>query len=64
MQLIVIGFRNFEPTGQILPALETAALTGAIRVIDIQFVRKTQDGAVEALQVSGLSDDERVESGR
>lgn len=63
IQLIVIGFRNFEPTGKILPALEAAVLSGAIRVVDLQFVRKTQDEAVEAFELSGLSDDERVEFG-
>lgn len=63
IQLIVIGFRDFEPTGKILAALEAAVLSGAIRVVDLQFVRKTQDGAVEALELTGLSADERVEFG-
>ena len=63
IQLIAFGFEEFEPTGKILAALEDAVSTGAIRVVDLQFVGKDAQGNVTAAEMSGLSPDEEIEFG-
>jgi uncharacterized membrane protein len=63
IQLIALGFEDFEPTGKILPALNAAAASGAIRLIDLQFVGKSADGAITSMEMSGLSPAEQVEFG-
>jgi uncharacterized membrane protein len=63
IQLIAFGFADFEPTGKILTALEDAVDSGAIRVIDLQFVGKDAEGNVTAAQMTGLSPDEEIEFG-
>jgi len=63
IQLIAIGFEDFEPTGRILPALKEAAASGAIRLIDLQFVGKDVNGSITSMEMSGLSPDEQIEFG-
>ncbi len=63
IQIMVIGFEQFEATGEALDALMAASDSGAIRVIDLQFVSKDDDGNIEAVELSGLSDDEAIEFG-
>ena len=63
IQLIVLGFEDFEPTGKILPALNAAVGSGAIRLIDLQFVGKDAGGNITSMEMSGLSPDEQIEFG-
>jgi uncharacterized membrane protein len=63
IQLIAIHFAGFQPTGKLLPALKAAAKTGAIRLIDLQFVGKDADGEITSMAMSGLSPDEKIEFG-
>lgn len=63
IQLIALGFEDFEPTGKILPAINAAAASGAIRLIDLQFVGKDAKGNVTSMEMSGLSPDEQIEFG-
>ncbi len=63
IQLIALGFEDFQPTGKMLPALLEAMNSGIIRLIDLQFVRRDLDGNVTTLEMSGLNMDERLEFG-
>ena len=54
IQLIAIGFEDFEPTGKILPALNAAVSSGAIRLIDLQFVGKDVEGNIQTKRYSPL----------
>jgi uncharacterized membrane protein len=61
--MIAIGFEDFTPTGEILPALMEAVEEGSIRLIDLQFVSKDEFGGVVAMEMSGLTEDETIEFG-
>lgn len=63
IQMIALAFDDFHPTGRILEALEEAIEAGAIRVVDIQYVGRGEDGEIEALEMTGLSEDEEIEFG-
>ncbi len=63
IQIMVIGFDQFEATGEALDALMAASDAGAIRVIDLQFVSKNENGDIEAVELSGLTEDETIEFG-
>ena len=63
IQLIAINFEDFVPTGKVLPAINAAAESGAIRLIDLQYVGKDQAGRITSMEMSGLSPAEQVEFG-
>jgi uncharacterized membrane protein len=63
IQLIAIGFQDFEATGKVMPALLEAQHEGAIRIIDVQFVSKGDDGQITSMEMSGLSPNEQIEFG-
>lgn len=63
IQLIALTFEDFKPTGEILPSLQAAMKSGAIRLIDLQFVGKDEDGKLTSMEMSGLSGEETVEFG-
>ena len=63
IQLIALTFEDFKPTGDILPALKAAMKSGAIRLIDLQFVGKDEDGKLTSMEMSGLSGEETIEFG-
>jgi len=63
IQLIAIGFKDFEATGEMMPALMEAQHEGAIRIIDVQFVSKGEDGQITSMEMSGLSPNEQIEFG-
>jgi uncharacterized membrane protein len=58
-----VAFEDFAPTGRILPALNSAVASGAIRLVDLQFVSKDQAGRITSLEMSGLSPAEQIEFG-
>ena len=63
IQLLAINFEEFVPTGKILPAINAAAESGAIRLIDLLFVEKNPSGRINSMEMSGLSPAEQVEFG-
>lgn len=64
IQMLVVGFdRDADYQGAILDELESLSARGLIRVIDLQFVMKEEDGELLALELSELTDDEIAEYG-
>ena len=63
IQLLAIGFEDFEPSGHILTELNMATEAGSIRLIDLQFVRKDPEGRITSMEMSGLSPAETIEFG-
>jgi uncharacterized membrane protein len=61
IQFLVVGFAGNQFRGEILPELETLVRSGLIRVIDLLAVKKDEEGNVEILQVSTLSEAERAD---
>lgn len=64
VQMLVVGFGpDAEYRGAILDELDDLSSRGLIRVIDLQFVMKREDGDLLALEQSDLSDEEAMEFG-
>jgi hypothetical protein len=51
LELIVLGFDGNNFRGEIAPAIEAAEKSGAVRVVDLIFVRKDADGSIAAVEV-------------
>lgn len=51
LELLVVGFEGDHFNGQIAKAIEAAEATGAVRVVDLIFVRKTADGDIAAMEI-------------
>ncbi len=63
MQLSVIGFDNNEIIGGLMDELDRVREFGIIRLIDFLFVAKDEGGKISALEVTDLSDEDRMEFG-
>ena len=64
IQLIAIGFENNENfRGDTLSALDEISGRGVIKLLDLLFVMKHQDGEVSALEMSDLTEEEEMEYG-
>jgi uncharacterized membrane protein len=63
VQVLVIGFADPNFDGQALKELTRLRESDIVRVIDLVVVYKHEDGSVEKLQQSDLSDDDREEFG-
>jgi hypothetical protein len=63
IQFLAFTFREFEPGKGVLAALQRAVDSGAIRLIDLQFIHKDQAGKITTMEMSGLSTAEAVELG-
>jgi hypothetical protein len=63
IQFLAITFPEFQPGKGILAALQRAADSGAIRLIDLQFIRKDEAGKITTMEMSGLSSAEAAEFG-
>lgn len=61
--MIAIGFEQFEPKGEILRELNALQEMGTIRLIDAQFVRKSEAGQITSMEMSGLNEEEAIEFG-
>jgi uncharacterized membrane protein len=57
VSLVVISFPGNEFRGEIAPALGNLIESGTIRVIDIVFVAKDEDGNVLSLEMSELGEE-------
>ena len=58
IELLVVKFPGNKFTGEVAPALKDLVEGGLIRVIDILFVHKDQDGEMTVLEINDLDDDE------
>jgi uncharacterized membrane protein len=59
VEIIVLGFPEQRFTGKIVPALEELITSGLIRVIDLVFVTKDDDGVAVAVELTDVSDELR-----
>ncbi|MCY0950495.1 DUF6325 family protein [Streptomyces sp. H27-S2] len=55
---LVVEFPGNRMTGEAFPLLIDLVDKGLIRILDLRFVRKDTDGAVTALEITGLDDHE------
>lgn len=64
VQMLMVGFGpDADYRGAILEELDALTLRGLIRVIDLQFMLKTEEGELLALESSDLTDDEAIQFG-
>ena len=54
---LIVAFPGNDFRGEIAPALGELVGNGTIRIIDLAFVMKTEDGSVAALELSELAPD-------
>jgi uncharacterized membrane protein len=58
LEYVVIEFEGNHFTGEILPELNALHDQGVLRVVDLIFIQKDQNGNVTARELSDLSDEE------
>jgi hypothetical protein len=58
VDLLVVKFPGNQFKGEIAPALTELVESGTIRVIDILFANKDENGTVEMVEVNDLDDDD------
>jgi uncharacterized membrane protein len=56
VELLVVQFPGNEVKGDVVPAIKELVESGTIRVIDILFIKKDQQGQVTMLEVNDLDD--------
>jgi uncharacterized membrane protein len=63
LQFVVLGVRGEEQQQAVVKSLRNLSQRGAIRVIDVAYATKQDDGTWAPTRVSGLSDEERKRFG-
>jgi uncharacterized membrane protein len=63
VQMLVVGFDGPEFKGEILEELKRLKEADIVRIIDLLVIRKDDDGNIETLHQSDLSQDEAMEFG-
>jgi uncharacterized membrane protein len=63
VQMLVLEFDRTRFDGEIMPELERLKDNGVIRLIDLLFVTKTEDGELDVIQTSDLTKDEAMDFG-
>jgi uncharacterized membrane protein len=63
VQMLVVGFDEPKFKGEVLEELKRLKEEDIIRLIDLAVVRKDDEGNIEALHTSDLSEDEAMEFG-
>ena len=58
IEFLALRFPNNEFRGEILPALADLVDAKTIRIIDLLFVQKTEDGGVRVIELSDLGGDD------
>jgi len=56
VEYVLIGFPGNRFKGEIIPALAQLVEAGTIRIIDIVFVKKDADGAMEVIEYEALDE--------
>lgn len=54
VDVYIFGFPGNKFTGRIAPAIMEQVASGAIRILDLEFVMKDADGVLTTLQISDL----------
>jgi hypothetical protein len=52
---IVVEWPGKQPTGEAAPLLVDLVDRGLIRIIDLAFMRKAEDGSIETMEIEGLA---------
>ncbi|WNI26451.1 DUF6325 family protein [Streptomyces sp. ITFR-16] len=60
VEYLVVAFPGSRFTGVIAPALADAVASKAVRIIDLAFVHRAEDGAIETVELEDLDPDELV----
>ncbi|MBW5251067.1 hypothetical protein JGS39_19060 [Streptomyces sp. P01-B04] len=60
MEYLVVAFPGSRFTGAIAPALAEAVASKAVRIIDLTFVYRAEDGAIEIIELDDLDPDDLV----
>jgi len=63
VQMLILGFEDPQFTGEIVAELQRLKEQDIVRLIDAIAVRKDEDGNIDSLQLSDLSEDEAMEFG-
>lgn len=63
IQMSVVGFDRDDIAGGLLDQIDLVRELGIIRLIDFMFVEKDKFGNIEAMEVSDLTQEERMEFG-
>lgn len=63
MQLLVIVFDNPDFHGQIRSEIESLMEKGIIRLIDLLFVWKDEDGNIKSMEATQLDEEEKMRFG-
>ena len=63
LQLLAVGFESNEFKGEIVPELQALQDKGLVRLIDLVFVIKDERGQIESIEVSSLSDEDKIRLG-
>ena len=56
IEIIVVGFPENQFTGEIAPALADLVESGIVRIVDLVFIAKDDDGEVAAIELNELDD--------
>ncbi|WP_326665726.1 DUF6325 family protein [Streptomyces sp. NBC_00385] len=60
VEYLVVAFPGSRFTGAIAPALAEAVASKAVRIIDLTFVHRAEDGAIEIIELDDLDPDDLV----
>nr|WSW70967.1 DUF1269 domain-containing protein [Streptomyces sp. NBC_00995] len=60
VEYLVVAFPGSRFTGAIAPALAEAVASKAVRIIDLTFVHRSEDGAIEIVELDDLDPDDLV----
>jgi uncharacterized membrane protein len=58
IDFIVVGFPGNKFSGKIIPALRELVANGTIRILDIVFVKKDAQGAIQSFEFAALGPEE------
>ncbi len=58
IEFVVIGFAGNKFSGRIMPALEALVNSKTVRILDLTFVKKDENGAIQSLEFDELSPEE------
>src|SRR5215472_3139 len=63
IQYLVFGVRTEEQQKEVVQRLRSASEKGTIRLIDLAYIRKNEDGTLQHGRMSGLSEEEQRKFG-
>jgi uncharacterized membrane protein len=63
VQMLVLEFDRTRFEGEIMPELRRLKNDGVVRLIDLLFVTKRENGEIEVIQTSDLTTDEAIDFG-